>query len=357
MPDHPAVQAAEAFRADLLRQERQTAARMVRQYGEIYARLQSQIKALDAEIAGMENPTPGRVARLARFRALRAQIEAEVGRFGGWADTEIVSLAQRAAEQGIDHAEQLTLLNVPEPLRPAVQAVWNRLPAEALEQLTNFLRPDSPLRQALVNQLGEAVAERAMGALLEGLAMGYNPRVVGEILRREMGMGLVEALRTARTSMLWAYRRATQDMYRANSDLVIGWIWHADLGPRTCMACIAQHGSLHPVSEVLNDHHNGRCAMIPVTKSWKDLGFEGIPDTNPKIPTGREWFATLTPEEQRKMFPSDVLYRAWRDGKVSWDDLIGTHKDPTYGEMLQLPSAKALLGDLYREYRGWKKAA
>lgn len=357
MPDHPVIQAADAFRADLLRQERRAAARMVRQYGEIYARLQSQIRALDAEIAGMDNPTPGQVARLARYRALQAQIEAEVGRFAAWADTEITTLARQAAEQGIVHAEQLTLLDVPEPLRPAVRAVWNRLPAEALEQLMGFLQPGSPLRQALVDQLGEVVAERAMKALLEGLALGYNPRMVGEILRREMGMGLVESLRMARTSMLWAYRTATRSMYQANSDLVTGWIWHAELGPRTCMACIAQHGSFHPVSEVLNDHHNGRCAMIPVTKSWKELGFEGIPDTNPTIPTGREWFAGLTPDEQRKMFPSDVLYRAWRDGKVSWDDLIGTHKDPTYGEMLQLPSAKTLLGELYREYRGWKKAA
>ncbi len=330
---------------------------MVRQYGDIYARLRTQIAALDAEIAAMDNPTPGRVARLARFRAIQSQIEAEVGRFGAWAETEITTAARQAAREGLDHAEQLTLAGIPEPLKPAVRVVWNRLPAEALEQLMSWLQEDSPMRARLVELLGPEAADRAGKMLLDGLAFGYNPRMVADLMRQALGMSLVDALRQARTSMLWAYRAATRAGYQANSDLVIGWIWHADLGPRCCLACIAQHGSLHPVSELLNDHHNGRCAMIPVTKSWKDLGFEGIPDTNPDIKKGRDWFASLPADEQRKLFPSEVLWKAFRDGTIGWDDLIGSHHDAVYGEMLKLPSAKELLGDRYREYRGWKKAA
>ena len=234
---------------------------------------------------------------------------------------------------------------MPERLRPAVAAIWNRLPAEAVETLMGFLRPGSPLHDALVNQLGPTVAQGVADALLDGLAMGYNPRKVASIIRKTLGQSLTWALRTARTSMLWAYRESTRASYLANGDIVTGWIWYAELGPRTCMACIAQHGTLHPNTETLNDHHNGRCAMLPVTKTWAELGFPGIPDTNPQVQSGRDWFASLSPAQQQAFMPSQAMWNAWQQGAVGWDVLVGSHDDPVYGAMLHLPSLKAILGD------------
>lgn len=116
------------------------------------------------------------------------------------------------------------------------------------------------------------------------------------------------------------------------------------------MACIAMHGTFHENTETLNDHHNGRCAMVPVTKTWEELGFPGIPDTNPTIPSGKDWFNSLTEAEQRAYFPSQAMWNAWKDGAIGWDDLIGEHTDAVYGKMLQLPSLKQLLGDGAKEY-------
>ena len=42
---------------------------------------------------------------------------------------------------------------------------------------------------------------------------------------------------------------------------------------RVCCSCLALHGTEFPLDETLDDHPNGRCAMIPVTPSWSDLGF------------------------------------------------------------------------------------
>lgn len=345
MPDHPVIDAANTFRAQLLKRERASALRLIDEYGNIYARLQGLIDALSAEIAGMDEPTPGKVRRLARYKALRSQVEAEVARFGAWADVEITNASRVAVADGLAHAQQLTLAGVPEALRPAVAAVWNQLPAAAVETLLGFLAPGSPLHQSLVQQLGGAVAEAVERSLLEGIALGYNPRKVAGIIRNQLGQGLTWALRTARTAQLWAYREATRASYVANGDIVDGWIWHAELGPRTCMACIAQHGTFHPSTEVLNDHHNGRCAMVPVTKDWKDLGFEGIPDSRPKVQSGRDWFDQLSPSEQAGYFPSRAMWNAWKAGAIGWDNLVSSHTDGVYGEMLRLPSLKEMLGE------------
>lgn len=348
MPD-PVIDAAEAFRAQLLRQERAAAMRMVREYGRIYTNLQGQIDALLLEIAAMPEASPAQVAKLTRFKALSAQIESEMTRFGAWADTELGAQAQQAIASGLTHAEQLTLAGMPEELRPAVATIWNRLSAEAVETLMGFLSPGSALHDALVSQLGPTVAQGVSDALLEGLALGYNPRKVAEIIRQTLGQALTWALRTARTSMLWAYRESTRAGYIANSNIVTGWIWHAELGPRTCMACIAQHGTLHPLSEPLNDHHNGRCAMVPVTKSWADLGFVGIPE-RPPTQTGRDWFASLSPAQQQSYMPSQAMWNAWQQGAIGWDDLVSSHTDPVYGEMLLLPSLKQILGEDATQY-------
>jgi hypothetical protein len=114
------------------------------------------------------------------------------------------------------------------------------------------------------------------------------------------------------------------------------------------MACIAQHGTYHPTSEILNDHHNGRCAMVPVTVSWRDLGLD-IPDKAP-MQTGQEWFDGLSDAEQAAMFDNNAMYKAFKAGAIGWDDLIGEHDDRVYGKMLQLPSLKAMLGDAAQDY-------
>jgi hypothetical protein len=212
-----------------------------------------------------------------------------------------------------------------------------------------FLSPGSALHEGLVNQLGPVTAQAVKDALLEGLALGYNPRKTAAIIRRTLGQSLTWALRTARTAQLWAYRESSRASYIANSDIVTGWIWYAELGPRTCMACIAQHGTEHPLSEPLNDHHNGRCAMIPITKSWASLGFVGI-DERPPIQTGQDWFAGLSAAEQAAMFPSPAMYNAWQAGAIGWGDLVGSHESPVYGSMLQLPSLLGMLGDAAQEY-------
>lgn len=344
MPEHPTIEAAERFRRALLAMERQQAVRYVQAYGQIVQELQVMIEALTAEISLMEEPKAWKVARLARWKSLRAQIVSEISRFGNFVDTDLQAQIGQQVALGLQHAQQMALAGIPEPMAAALRAEWNRLPTEAVLRMMGFLAPGSPLRESLVTQLGEAVASQVERRLLLGVALGWNPRKIASAISRELGQGLAWALRTARTAQLWAYREANRASYVANSDIVGGWIWHAALDERTCMSCVAMHGTLHRPDEVLNDHHNGRCAMVPVTKSWEELGFRGLPDTRPQIQSGRDWFEGLSAAQQQG-YMGGAMWDAWQAGRIGWDDFSREHEDGVYGLMRVMPSLRELLGD------------
>jgi len=130
----------------------------------------------------------------------------------------------------------------------------------------------------------------------------------------------------------------------ANQDVVEGWIWHADLGSlRTCGSCWAMHGSFHPVTEVLDDHYNGRCAAVPVTS-----GLPGSPPSNWGIPRGSDAFGRLSPSRQSAVAHAGgwgAFYRAWRSGAVTFEQLSRIHADDVFGAMRVQASLVSVLGD------------
>lgn len=72
--------------------------------------------------------------------------------------------------------------------------------------------------------------------------------------------------------------------------------------------------------------HNCRCRALPVTVTWKELGIDA-PEPKYRDKTGREWFETRSEKTQRSIMGDD-RYEAWRDGKISWDDIpVVRHSD------------------------------
>lgn len=361
MPDHPVIDKADEFRARLLLNERATATRLIRAYGNIYERLQANIEALDVEIASMQDPSAAQIARLSRMKALKKQVAAEIDNYAIYASEEIQIAISEIIDEAAAHAEQLTLLNFPPAVHSAILTDWNRVPHAAIRALLGMLAPDGPMHTALVEQMGIEVAAAVEQSLLDGLALGYNPKKVARIMRDTLGRALTWALRTARTAQLYAYREATRANYVANEDIVKGWIWHAHLDDRVCISCVSMHGSFHKNTEILNDHHNGRCAMVPVTKTWEELGFEGIPETGMQPEewqdAGRKWFDGLSEGEQAALMPSKAMHEAWRSGDVTWEQLSRERDDHVYGAMRSVPSLKELLGDGAKSYYRIKEAA
>jgi len=346
------------FQRDLLRRERSAASEMVKYYGQIWGQIQRQLTELTRKIsearAAGEEVSPAWLFQQQRLESLQLQVEVKLRDFARYAEDIIRSQQDKAIAAAQDHAEQLVMASLGKP-PPGIVLRWDRLPQEAVQDIVGFLQDGSPLRTLLDDLPGEA-GQAVADALVRGVALGLNPREVARQVRREMGMSLTRALRIARTETLRAYREASLRSYRANRDIIKGWIWHAHLGPRTCAACIAMHGTVHRLDEKLDDHPNGRCAPIPLTKSWKELGQEygidlsDLPDTRVQVERGTDWFARQPEDVQRRIL-GHAGYEAWRAGAVRLEDFVGRKRSKEWGPHRYRRSLRELLGG--RESKAW----
>lgn len=66
--------------------------------------------------------------------------------------------------------------------------------------------------------------------------------------------------------------------------------------------------------------HNCRCRAVPVTATWKELGFDDIPEPQFRDKTGREWYDTQSEKTQRRIMGDD-RYAALQSGAITWDDI------------------------------------
>jgi hypothetical protein len=185
--------------------------------------------------------------------------------------------------------------------------------ARAQGQIVSDLRP-----------LSQQAADGMRRELIRGVAVGSNPNTAAAgMVTRVQGAfegGLTRAINVARTEMLDAYRTASWYQHAANADVVTGWIWIADLGPRCCPSCWSMHGSTHPLEQPGPlDHQQGRCSRCPKTKTWRQLGFN-IDEPDDDIPDARAAFARLPDADQRGIMGPGRL-GLLRSGRIGWDDL------------------------------------
>ena len=349
MPESTAIELSLKFRTALLLKEREAAVRLVNAYGEIWRNLGDSIIALDNEIAAMvargEEPVPWRVGKLTRLKQLRVDIQKQVNDYAIIARNEITLSAREAVIVAQQEARLLAQAALPGLgiLDARVMAQWQRLNPAAVETLLGFLSPESPLMEGMVERLGPAIAAQVGDKLVEGLALGYNPRKVAQIIRDELGQGLTWSLRTARTVQLQAYRESTRAAYVANPEIVKGYVRRAAQDERTCMACIMLDGKEYLSDITLGEHYNGRCVLIPRTVTYGELGFRNIPEPQfPPTKTGREWFEAQSELTQRQMMGRGV-FEAWQEGEIRLDDLIDQQDDPVWGIMPVEKSLKKLL--------------
>jgi SPP1 gp7 family putative phage head morphogenesis protein len=357
---------AEEQRRALLASERAAAAEMVRAYGLAWKRMRQDLDALlkqieDARKAGLVPDqftprapggppiprTPGTFSpswlfRQERYQSLLRQVEAEMAQFSALATGTITAQQELVTGVAQDQAEQLALAGLGEG--PAgVTITWDRLPKDAFTDLVGFLQNGSPLKD-LLDELGPAASRSIQDELIQAVALGQNPRVTARRIRGALGDNMVRALRISRTETMRAYREATRRSYQANANVVNGWYWTAALDGRTCAACWAMSGTFHTNDERLDDHVNGRCAMVPKTKTWAELGFTGIDETAPKPRIGVDEFDKLTPEQQARVLGKAGL-EAYQALKVDLRDFVGQRNSPRWGTMRYARSLKRALAE------------
>jgi len=275
--------------------------------------------------ASTDGAWPSRSQIVRAERAMRA-LDATRARLDVLSTQSGVSIMQGMPDMTAAAAEweaRLTAAQMPTTAgtQSALTATFNRLDPTALEaivtrtttQVTSLLQP-----------LSARATQSMTASLIRGVALGDNPRTTARLMLKrvegDFNGGLTRALTIARTETLDAHRTASREQDMANLDVLGGWEWHTELSARTCSSCLAQNGTVHPVDEPgPNDHQNGRCARSPITKTWRDLGFN-IDEPRSLTPDAQAWFGNQ-PEATQLQIMGPGRLELLQSGKVSWADL------------------------------------
>lgn len=278
---------------------------------------------LDRAIQGMiadavdGQPSVSRVltARQAarHLRTVSRQLEELIAASGVRATDDLLRLIQMGAE----HAGRLTGAQLP----PVVEGSVLRVDERQLQAIV------TRSTQRIVSQhvwLAADAQEAMRRELVRTLAVGDNPREAARRMiarsRSVFNGGRNRALTIARTEQLDAYREASRQSNLANKDVLQGWRWIADLSERTCRSCLAMHGTDHPIQEAGPiDHQQGRCTRVPVTKSWKDLGFGDIEEPADLTPDAGSWFEQQPEGVQRRIL-TNRGFEQWQAGNYPRSD-------------------------------------
>jgi SPP1 gp7 family putative phage head morphogenesis protein len=279
---------------------------MLSTWSKAWEHIQVEINRLNAKIARAQQLgqySPAWAYQQDRLSAIDAVVVNQMQRLTAQAQDLITTNQSNAIAQGQLFAEQSVTAQLGGVSQmAAVNIAWGRLNPDAVKHMAGYLSDGSPLK-ALLDQIPQQTANAIHQALVDGIVQGRNPRVTARIIKREATVPLFRAERIARTETMRAYRTATMDSARNNSDIVQGWIWTSAKQVRTCGVCLGLDGQWFPLSETMASHVSCRCVPTLQTKPWSEiLGKSGddIPETSAQTNENRGWdyYAKLTPAQQ-----------------------------------------------------------
>ncbi len=335
------------YRQRLLAHERTASATLDYAHRQTLAMIEPKLNALydkmSAAQANGEDISTSWLYEQQRLEVITSWIEGQINQFAALAQMQTGQLQSMGTSLG--QQAGMALLNSTIPAGVS----WSfGLPSPlAIQGMVGATQAGSPLAD-LFNGFGAEAAKGAKTALISGVTLGYNPRQIALSIQDALDISRYRALTIARTEMVRTYRGAAHETYRANDDVVDGWIWLCALLRSSCAACVAMNGTEHSLDEELNDHPNGACTPVPKTKSWADilgpLGIDtsDIPDTSVQIESGSDWFDNQSEDTQRAIL-GNAKYDAFQNGDFTLDDIVGTNDDPDWGKSIYEKPLKDLV--------------
>jgi hypothetical protein len=255
--------------------------------------------------------------------------------------------AEALQNVGIETAYQSTrwyaLGNISDEALQLTGVQWNRPDAAALQSIIQYV--DSDAWQTSLSNYRGYVPQLIKDTIVRDFVMGVNPMTtVDNILFMTQGRGdkppltVSSAESLTRSLVLTAHRDSQVLQQVANADIIDYVIRIAALDFRTCLSCIALHGTRLEVGERVDDHRRGRCQSLSIVK--------GRPRS---VQMGEDWFNNLSEESKRDIM-GGANYRAYDDGAVTLQDFVHRGSDPVFGDIVQENSLKGILGDAAQRY-------
>lgn len=322
------------WRLELERNYQPLSRRLQDAYRRLTPGIERAIGTLSDEIQGMiergEEFSPQALRDMTTYQQLLTRIQVEMRDFGAVVRQVGAEAQTQMLQLGLDSALDAVTAQVGNA--QVLASVWMRPDPAALQNIVNYA--ESEAFTARMRAFGDNAAQSFADTMLGLTAQGQNPRAIARGMTQWLSIPYTWAENSTRTMQLYSYRFSNHAAYAANPRVVTGWMWRAALDLRTCMSCVRQHGSIHPTSEMLRDHHRGRCGPVPIVRgaTWQ-YDVEG----------GEDWFNRQPASVQRRMM-GPGMYSAWRRNEFAFSDLSRPYTDDVYGEMLRA----ATLGELTR---------
>lgn len=330
MPDSEVIRLMRQFKRDLRAGEAAQMGEMAARWQGVERRLSAQIDALAQEMATIARDggtvSRGVLFQDERYRELLLQLTDELEGYTEYADRTISDRQRQLARLGIRNAEQAITAQ-------GIQAGWARLPFETVEAAVGLAGNGSPL-SALLVQSWPLSADRLTQELINGVALGYNPRKTARLMAQGMASSRERMEVIARTETLRVYREANRQSYKA-SGVVNGYRRLATHDNRVCAACLMDEGHFYELNEEMPEHPQGRCALVPIVDGVKE----------PVWQQGADWFVEQPDATQRDILGKE-RFVLWKQGQYGLDELVTVKVNAIWGDSLQVTPVRELTGVL-----------
>jgi SPP1 gp7 family putative phage head morphogenesis protein len=306
-----------AHRAAIRAVDRSAMAQIMAAYQDVLDRLTPLIELAQQQALADGVATPAQLFRLERWQELQRQTAVELERLARITGDVTTEAQARAVQLSLtDNLAFATAIGA--QAQASVAAGWTHLPTTAVEDLVG-LANNGPLRD-LLNTFGDDGMRFITDELVKGIALGQSPRTVARSIEQGLEISRNRALTISRTEMMRAHRSATLRNYQANDDILKGWYWVSAHSARTCAACLAMDGTLHPLSESMDSHVACRCAKRP---ALKHLPARTVED-------GETWLARQDAATQDNVLGKSggMFYRA---GAVDLQHFVKVDESPVWG--------------------------
>lgn len=338
------LQQVDAFRKALINREETAVDRINELWLPVYRNLISEFNLLFNQVdAATQNGL--RVSEAQLYRTTRLaysiqQLSEQISLFNQSASVLIKTGIETEVNYGFSDAANL------------VKAALGSLPEESTGFAKEFLsfndgalvalssRLADPQRLADILEISLSEAKQAALVYIKSIARGDHPRIAARELTAKFDIPVIRARTTARTEIISAYRESNIERYK-QSKAVKGWMWSATLDDRTCPVCVFLDGQIFELDEPFATHPNCRCAPLPVTFSFEELG---IPFSASKVDTGlhgEKWFKAQ-PASVQETILHPKKYQLWKEGKFTLGDLVNEYDHKNYGPSRDERSIKDL---------------
>jgi SPP1 gp7 family putative phage head morphogenesis protein len=271
------------------------------------------------------------------------------------------------------YSDLQTLLDLPEIAKQQVTATAKAIGAIDLDvsmpssavmksMLSDQMLYGAPLKDWWAKQAGD-VAFKFSAQVRQGMLQAENlqqiiTRITGSVKHNIPGI-METSRRNASTLVHDAIMQTANDakmlLYKENEDILNGVEWLATFDMNTCESCAGLHGAAWDLDgnningttqsyEQAPLHPNCRCLMVPITKSYKELGLD-VPESNAgtrasdlgQVPADMTFSEFLKRHDEAYQDAMLGKGRAemWRDGKITLSDLVMQNGRPITLEQLR----------------------